>query len=103
MDDQGLIAKVLDGQSLRTRMVPDSAIPSNFPEHIETYDLPHVIINGDQFWGKSETAHLSIADDQPIGNAAFCYTNSGNVFMSFGPGKQNGAYVMDQRRYREHK
>ena len=58
LTDKEIIEKLLNGASLRTFMIPDESIPSNYPEHIEAYDLPHVIINGDYFWGKSDTAHL---------------------------------------------
>ena len=104
MNGREIIARILDGQSLRTRMVPDPVLPSNFPEHIETYDLPHVIIKGDLFWGKSETAHLSInkATSEPVTSFCFCYTNSTDLFASFAPGMPNGTFVMHLSRYREH-
>ncbi len=101
MNGPDIIAGILDGQSLRTRMVPDPALPTNNPEHVETYDLPHVIIKGDLFWGKSETAHLSVDGDRPIGNVAFCYTNSADVFVSYGPEVSGRPYVMRVSRYRE--
>src|SRR3972149_3509184 len=66
LTDKEIIEKLLNGASLRTFMIPDESIPSNFPEHIETYDLPHIIINGDYFWGKSESAHYYNADTNGI-------------------------------------
>ncbi|HJO71327.1 MAG: hypothetical protein QF450_05770 [Rhodospirillales bacterium] len=49
MENEEIIRKVLGGYSLRTFMVPDPAIPSNTPQHSETYDLPHVVIKGKHF------------------------------------------------------
>src|SRR5208283_1156866 len=86
MDDSELVDLILQGASLRTFMIPDSSIPSNYPEHAETYDLPHVIINGKYFWGKSETTHLGyIIGNQEWSLGAFCYTNIEPVFCSYDP------------------
>ena len=38
MTDEEIIQGVLEGCSLRTFMVPDPAMPSNHPEHRESYD-----------------------------------------------------------------
>jgi len=102
MDDQEIIAKLLEGYSLRTFMNPDPALPSNSPEHEETYDLPHVIINGGIFWAKTITGHLMASEREAHGNVAFCYTNYGDFFMSFSPTIEKGAYVMDIGRYKKH-
>jgi len=96
LTDKEIIEKLLNGASLRTFMIPDESIPSNFPEHIETYDLPHIIINGDYFWGKSESAHYYNA-----GRNAFCYTNIGNIFCSYNP-DTNGITFMSKKRYKVH-
>ena len=78
MTDAEIIQGILEGCSLRTFMVPDPAMPSNYPEHIESYDLPHVIINGNQFWGKAETAHLQlIPGTAPAMMIAYSYSNLG--------------------------
>lgn len=103
MDDLDIVSNLLHGDSLRIRMVPDPSVPGNHPEHVETYDLPHVISNGGLFWAKSETNHLTTPFRDPNSHAAFCYTNSGELFMSFTPGKANSVYVMNKRRYRDHK
>jgi hypothetical protein len=86
MTDEEIIQGVLEGCSLRTFMVPDPAMPSNHPEHTESYDLPHVIINGNKFWAKSETAHLMhIVGNDTMGNGAYCYTNQGELYCSYDP------------------
>src|SRR3990167_3019389 len=98
MSNNDIIDKLLDGASLRTFMIPDSSIPSNYPEHIESYDLPHVIINGGYFWGKSETAHLT----PQLRVAAFCYTNIDNIFCSYNP-MIHKVYFMSKARYKMHR
>jgi hypothetical protein len=108
MDDSELVDMLLKGASLRTFMIPDSSIPSNYPEHIESYDLPHVIINGTHFWAKSETAHLAHSlgseyryDSVAYTNAAFCYTDMGNIFFGYNP-KLDRVVLMSKKRYKEH-
>ncbi len=102
MTDKEIIDKLLNGASLRTFMIPDEAIPSNYPEHIETYDLPHVIINGEYFWAKSETRHLiHTLGSLDTGIVAFCYTNIDNIFGSYNP-DTNGIRFMNKKRYKKH-
>lgn len=100
--DQKIVQRLLDGASLRTFMIPDDAMASNRPEHIETYDLPHVFINGDSFWGKSETTHLGHAlGSGKTGEVAFAYTNIGPLFCSYNPFTR-GARLMSKKRYKKH-
>ena len=102
MTDKEIIEKILNGASLRTFMIPDESIPSNYPEHIETYDLPHVIITGGYFWGKSETAHLfHTLGIMEMGIGAFCYTNIDNIFCSYNP-DLTGVTFMNKKRYKKH-
>ena len=111
MTDDEVIAKILDGYSLRTLMVPDPAIPTNRPEHVESYDLPHVVIDGDRFWGKSETAHLFhthgdaerklIPGDPRNGLASFCYGNVGEFFFSYTPDRGRISSI-EKIRYKQH-
>jgi len=93
---------LLSGYSLRTFMMPDSAIPSNNPEHVECYRLPHVLIFDDQFWGKTETAHISCGEQHLSETpCAFCYTSFGQLFFSYNP-SINGGVLMSKRRYKQH-
>ena len=111
MTDDEVIAKILDGYSLRTSMVPDPAIPTNRPEHVESYDLPHVVIDGDRFWGKSDTVHLFhthgdternlIPGDTRNGLAAFCCSNKGDLFFSYTP-DQDRLSTINRSRYKKH-
>lgn len=102
MTDQEIVQRLLDGALLRTFMIPDDAMPSNQPEHIETYDLPHILINGDAFWGKSETTHLFHAPgSEGTGEVSFGYTNIGPVFCSYNP-VTRGARLMSKKRYKKH-
>jgi len=83
MTDEELVQGILEGCSLRTFMVPDPAMPNNYPEHMESYDLPHVIINGTHFWGKTEYGHLHhVPGNAPYGLNAFCYTNAAEIFCA---------------------
>lgn len=102
LTDKEIIEKLLNGASLRTFMIPDESIPSNYPEHIETYDLPHIVISGDYFWGKSETAHLiHTLGSIDTGVIAFCYTNISNIFGSYNP-TTCGIRFMNKKRYKQH-
>lgn len=97
-----ITARLLNGASLRTFMVPDSSLPSNYPEHMETYNLPHVILNGDFFWGKSDTSHLMVVPGEGMSpRTAFCYTNIGNIFCSYTP-ENNCISLMSKKRYKTH-
>ena len=102
MTDADIIEKILDGWSLRTFMVPDPAIPSNAPRHMESYDLPHLVIHGDLFWAWSRTLHLMVHDDAPIANLAFCYSNIANIICSYRPDVEDGLRIMAKNRYAEH-
>lgn len=97
-----VIERLINGASLRTLMVPDDSIPGNHPEHVETYDLPHIIIKGDQFWGNSGTSHLFHSEKGgPSEKISFSYPNMGNCFCSFTPSK-NLVMMMSQSRYKKH-
>ncbi|MBF0495449.1 MAG: hypothetical protein HQK58_02560 [Deltaproteobacteria bacterium] len=112
MTDQDMVQKLLNGSSLITFMIPDSSMPSNYPEHWESYELPSVIINGSHFWGKSRNEHLFVGHTDSsaiIGLTAFCYTNIGDIFCSLGyPAEQTfqrnstGIVLMSKRRYKKH-
>ena len=83
-------------------MRPDESIPGNRPEHIESYDLPHIIINGEEFWGNSGTSHLfHKMGGEHLGRISFCYTNIGNIFCSFNS-NDSGVMMMSKQRYRDH-
>ena len=102
MTDEELVQGILEGCSLRTFMVPDPAMPNNYPSHIESYDLPHVIINGAHFWGKTEYGHLHhVPGDEPLGLNAFCYTNAAEIFCAIR--SDNGLVaLMRKDRYKTH-
>ncbi|MFB3924410.1 MAG: hypothetical protein ACE14T_00020 [Syntrophales bacterium] len=86
MNSEELVAKLLDGASLKTVMIPDVSIESNRPKHLECFQLPHIIIKGNLFWGMSRNAHchhLLGAFVSPYGSS-FIYGNSPDrVFFSF--------------------
>ena len=102
MTDEEIIQGILEGCSLRTFMVPDPAMPNNHPEHIESYDLPHVIINGGTFWGKTENGHLAhILGEAPMDLNAYCYSNMEGVFCAFCL-EDGSAALMRKDRYKTH-
>jgi len=102
LTDNELIQELINGASLRTFMVPDDSIPSNYPEHTESFDLPHIIIKGDYFWGKSEAVHVGYHfGDDILPLASYCYTNIGNIFCSYTP-STGRACLMSKKRYRKH-
>lgn len=101
--DAEIMKQLLAGASLRTFMVPDDRIPSNSPEHIETYSLPHVLMHKDQFWGKSENTHISSnAEKDPLVPSSFIYTSIGELFCSYTPAISRGIF-MSKKRYRIHR
>ncbi len=93
---------ILNGASLRTVMIPDDAISSNNPEHIESFHLSHIITKGDSFWGKSEATHVGDhLGEEPYPLCSFCYTNIGNIFCSYMP-SSNRCVFMSKKIYRKH-
>ena len=102
MTDEEIVQGILDGCSLRTFMVPDPALPRNQPEHGESYDLPHVVIKGKHFWGKSFSGHLPhIPGVAPGSRSAFCYTNSADIFCSYCQ-VDHSITLMRKDRYKTH-
>lgn len=102
-NDQQIIERILDGCSLRTVMVPDPELPSNRPEHVESYDLPHVVISGTTFWAKSRSSHLfHLVGEADMGRVAFCYTNAGDHFCSFNDTNNKGV-AFSRFRYKKHR
>jgi len=101
-ENQRIINALLSGCSLRTFMIPDDAIPTNNPEHLECYSLPHVLIFDDQFWGKTQTAHIGCHEGYVSENpCAFCYTSFGELFFSY-TSALSGGVLMSKRRYKHH-
>ena len=102
MSNDEIIEKILNVASLRTFMIPDAAMPSNFPEHIETYELPHIIINGEWFWGKTENTHSEVVLGTSLRpKGSFCYTNIGEIFCSYIE-HLSSALMMSKKRYKQH-
>ena len=101
MTGEEIVKGILEGCSLRTFMSPDPSLTSH-PEHIESYDLPHVVIKGSHFWGKSIAGHLpEIPGQAPSGPNAFCYTNAVEFFCAHNPADGVIA-LMRKDRYKTH-
>jgi hypothetical protein len=103
MNENEMITKLIDGDSLYTYMVPDDRMPSNRPLHSEGFYLPHVLIKGDIFWGMSRPAHLGHVCGEGLGVSMFCYTNGfGGIFASYNPGMKR-MHLMQPNRYKTHR
>ncbi|NCU33586.1 MAG: hypothetical protein EOM23_11810 [Candidatus Moranbacteria bacterium] len=101
-DDTKIVEQLLCGASLRTVMIPDPSIPTNYPMHIETYNLPHVIANGNFFWAFSGSNHLSYRiGTGTTGISSFAYTNIKSMFCSSSSVSMK-ACLMSLFRYRQH-
>ena len=101
MTDEELVQGILDGCSLRTFMVPDADVTYD-SDHIESYELPLVVIDGNHFWGKSVNGHFNhIPGNKQMEVIAYCYTNSVEFFCAFNS-TDNGVAVMHKDRYKTH-
>ncbi|MBF0526831.1 MAG: hypothetical protein HQK56_17240 [Deltaproteobacteria bacterium] len=65
-------------------MISDPTISSNSPEHWASYDLPHVIINGNCFWAKTRCDILAVspAPSPVVGLKSLCCTNLGDIICT---------------------
>lgn len=105
MDNEEIIQKLINGQSLYSYMIPDDSLPTNRPLHSESFYLPNVVITNNVFWGMSRSVHLSY-DKDSFGISHFCYTNHPDgLFFSYSPGlNMNGIITfMSIQRYKSHK
>ncbi|OPX94334.1 MAG: hypothetical protein A4E53_00085 [Pelotomaculum sp. PtaB.Bin104] len=99
------VDNVINGASLRVFLIPNPSIPENLPEYMETYELPHVVINGNALWGKtSRENHLSIIHINNRVNyttSSFCYTNIAPVFCNYAKTREHtgDTVIMNQKRY----
>ena len=97
-----LIDKVLDGYTLRTFMIPDPAIPSNHPEHLEGVELTHMVITENLMWAKSEATHLNHSFGSSSGSlCAWCYSSPADIFASYAPATCK-LFLMFKSRYKKH-
>jgi hypothetical protein len=78
------IEQMLAGSSLRTVMTPDDDIPRNQPLHDEGFDLPHVVISGETFYGITDSSLFTVFN-KPQLPVSFYYSNQNDIFGSFSP------------------
>ncbi len=56
--DVAVMKAVRRGAGLSSSMIPDPAMPSNAPEHIESYQEPHMVLHEGYGWGITRASHL---------------------------------------------
>lgn len=83
--------KLLDGASLRVVLHPDPEIQTDFPDLIESFDLPHVLIDGGNFIGKTRDRHalphdyLAKEAFDPHFAASYAYANYLSLVINCSP------------------
>lgn len=105
MDNEQIIQKLINGQSLYSYMIPDGSLPTNRPLHSESFYLPNVVITNNVFWSMSRSVHLG-HDKDGFGISHFCYTNHPDgLFFSYSPGFNMDGIItfMSIKRYKSHK
>ncbi len=105
MNSENIVQDLINGASLCTEMIPDASIPSNRPKHLEGFNLPNIIIDGDVFWGMGRAVHCSsrIGEFLLREPACFCYSNGPNgLFISMTP-VTKGVSLMPIERYEHHR
>ncbi len=107
MDNEEIIQKLINGQSLYSYMIPDDSLSNNRPLHSEGFYLSHIIITGDVFWGMSRTVHLGhYHGSNSYSISHFCYTNHpDSLFFSYSPSLDGNDIItlMSIKRYKSHK
>ena len=84
---------LLGGASLRVVLWPSEKIVPNAPPHVEGFSLPHVVIAGDAFWGKTPTVHTR---GNPL-TCSFCYPSTGRLLCSYTPSNGTGRVIQTAR------
>ena len=73
---------LLNGASLRVVLHPDPEFQTDFPDMIESFSLPHIIIHGGEFIAKTANRHALAYDYRAYDmNSAFSYAYSN--FLSY--------------------
>lgn len=82
MEEQ-IVARLLAGASLRCVMQPNDEIPTNRPLHDECFQLPHIIVDGNNFTAITGRDIVTIPGKEwPI---VFYYTNYRDLFGTLDP------------------
>ena len=75
-----MISKILNGNSLGSIMEPDPAIPTNNPYHVESLNLPHILVKEDFFVAITEKS-IRLANNRLV---SFYYTEQFELFGTIG-------------------
>ncbi len=96
MNQDDFLALLLNGGSLSTAMVPDPIFPGNRPEHLESYQLPFILLNQNGFWAISREKHRRLLE-QNAGLADrlehFFFYSAGKQTI-FGSGSTRNSRIM---------
>ena len=80
-----LVSQILNGASLSVILTPDPSIQKYFPNMIETFDLRHVVISGDQFIGKTDHTHAVHHEFKPYDlnfSTSYAYSNYAEIVIN---------------------
>lgn len=80
-----LISQILNGASLSVILTPDPSIQKYFPDMIETFDLRHIILSGDQFIGKTDHTHAVHHEFKPYDlnfRTSYAYANFAKIVIN---------------------
>jgi hypothetical protein len=80
-----LVSQLLNGASLSVILTPDPSIQKYFPDMVETFNLRHVVISGDQFIGKTDHAHAIHHEFKPYDlnfRTSYAYSNYAKIVIN---------------------
>ncbi|MBF0495450.1 MAG: hypothetical protein HQK58_02565 [Deltaproteobacteria bacterium] len=89
MNDSKVIKKLLDGSSLRICINSGQSPSVSSLECYKSYDLPHVVINGTHFWGKTRNNCFEVYPKSAEYSGlephitSYCFTNMGDISCRF--------------------
>ncbi|MEX2449325.1 MAG: hypothetical protein WD407_00550 [Rhodospirillales bacterium] len=80
-----LASKILSGNSLSVILKPDPKAQTDFPEMVESFDLQHIVISGDNVLGKTSNTHAINPRfskyDRTFGTA-YAYNNYADIVLN---------------------
>lgn len=80
-----LASQILNGASLSVILTPDPSIQKYFPDMVETFDLRHIVLSGDQFTGKTDHTHAVHHEFKPYDlnfSTSYAYSNYAKIVVN---------------------